>query len=895
MNALARRCRTTSLTLGLLGLLLVLFAPANAGARPPAADFWGLQTAGMLGNPGYAPDETAAMKALGIHTVRMSIPWSLVQKGNGVCGGGPAEGKAGERDWTALDAIFLKAAEDGITVHANLGARRDGCAGYQTPGQEYNEWIDPVNGFARALIDRYGINGAFWSKYPSLASHAVKVWEIGNEQNYSQFAPAGGPNPTGYAKYLVDTAIALRSGNPNATVLIGGLANEWAGAIAPTTFISQMYAGAGSGGYTAEELDWAYNGVAIHPYSLTDNHGYKNGSNRGEHAEEVLAKTQAMRTYLNNNGDANKTLWITEVGWPVGTFKFGENTYEENPTQQARDLWETLGLLWDQADNLNLQYVGWYLFEDRLCGEKCGWDDRAGLREYGGTHPIRYSWCAYSHLTGSFACPFVPKEGFITKTTMSEPKTVNGQPGSVSFTGYVNVTNIAGEPVTNLVANVKFFKQNSNGEYVLKSTDQPTVVNGEFAVANRPVGVGNWKVQVVFPEQGNFKKSETGLHAFSIKATSLCATETFVTPSTPINGQPGFITLNGSVNVPNPDCGEVNGQYLNVNFYKQNSQGQYVLNSTDHPVVYNGKWSEINRPVGVGKWKVKAVLPQQDWFATSSSGEHAFSIVANGWSIDNLGGTFTADPDISSQGSGKLDVFGRGAENSLWIKSFPVSGGWGGWTYMGGALASGPGAVSWSNGRIDVVMRDTSNNVSHWYWASGGGWAADNQGGPITGDPDISSWGVNRLDIFARATNGNLIHKYWGGAGWSGWENMGGNLAGGPSAVSWGVGRIDVVARMADNTIGHWYWGGSGWAYDNLGGTLTSDPDIASWGAGRLDVFARGTDNGLWHKWYGGTWSGWEAMGNTITSGPGAVSWGPGRIDVVARGANNSLEHWWFQ
>jgi hypothetical protein len=890
LNALARRRQPRVLILVLLGLALALIAPGSAAARPPAADFWGLQTAGMLTNPSYAPDETAAMKALGIHTVRMTIFWSDVQPGNGTCGGGPG----GPRSWTKLDGIFRKAAEDGITIHANLGARRDGCSGYQTaPSQEYNEWIDPVNGFARALIDRYGAGGQFWSENPTTPYRPVKVWEVGNEENYSVFAPSGGPNPTGYAKYLVDTAIALRSKDPNATVLIGGLApGGWVGSIAPTTFISQMYAGAGSGGYSAEELDWAYNGVAVHPYSLTDHHGYKSGSNRGEHSEEVLADTWAIRNYLNNNGDANKTLWITEVGWPVGTFPF----MTEDPTQQARDLWETLGRLWDEADSLKLQYVGWYLFEDRACGT-CGWDDRAGLREYGGAHPIRYSWCAYSHLSGSYACPFVPKEGFITHTTMTEPKTQNGQPGSVSFTGTVSVTNIPGEPVTNLVANVKFFKQNSQGEYVLKSTDQPTVVNGQFAVTNRPVGVGNWKVQTVFPEQGNFKKSETGLHPFTIKATSLCPTETFLTPGTVVNGQPGFISLKGTVNVPNPDCGEVNGQYLNVNYYKKNPKGEYVLDSTDHPVVYGGAWSEVNRPVGTGSWKVKAVFPQQDWFNTSSSGEHTFSIATNGWHIDNLGGTFTADPDISSQGAGKLDVFGRGAENALWIKSFPVNNGWGNWVYMGGSLASGPGAVSWSNGRIDVVMRDGSNNVSHWYWG-GGGWAADNLGGPISSDVDISSWGVNRLDVFARGTNNHLLHKYWGGAGWSGWEDMGGNLAGGPGAVSWGSGRIDVVARMSDNTIGHWYWGGAGWAYDNLGGTLTSDPDIASQGAGKLDVFARGTDNGLWHKWYTtsyGQWSNWEPMGNTITSGPGAVSWGNGRVDVVARGANNSLEHWWYQ
>lgn len=264
------------------------------------------------------------------------------------------------------------------------------------------------------------------------------------------------------------------------------------------------------------------------------------------------------------------------------------------------------------------------------------------------------------------------------------------------------------------------------------------------------------------------------------------------------------------------------------------------------------------------------------------------------WHSDNLGGTLTSDPDISSWGSNRLDVFARGTEGALWHRYF--SGGWQPWEKQGGSPEGGPGAVSWGLNRIDVVTRLANNTIQHWYY-EGSGWASDNLGGTISSDADISSWGPNRLDIFARGSGGELLHKYWAGSGWSGWENMGGSIVGGPSAVSWGPNRIDVVARATNNTIEHWYWTGAGWTHDNLGGNVTSSPDISSWGTNRLDVFARGADGALWHQYWSGsgTWSGWESMGGSIVGGPGTVSSEYGRIDVVARDAsNNSIDHWYW-
>ncbi|MGK3985906.1 hypothetical protein WME99_22855 [Sorangium sp. So ce136] len=257
---------------------------------------------------------------------------------------------------------------------------------------------------------------------------------------------------------------------------------------------------------------------------------------------------------------------------------------------------------------------------------------------------------------------------------------------------------------------------------------------------------------------------------------------------------------------------------------------------------------------------------------------------------ESLGGTLTSSPAVSSWGSGRLDVFARGADNALWHKWF--QGSWSGWESLGGSITSDPAAVSWSNGRIDVFARGTDNSLQH-KWFQGGWSTWESLGGTLTSGPAVSSWGSGRLDVFARGTDNSLQHKSFQSS-WSAWESLGGSLTSDPAAVSWSNGRIDVFARGTDNGLTHKYFQGSWSSWESLGGVLTSAPGVSSWGSGRLDVFARGGDNALWHKWYQGGWADWEWLGGNLTASPDAVSWGNGRIDVFARGTDNSLTHSWF-
>jgi subtilisin family serine protease len=227
-----------------------------------------------------------------------------------------------------------------------------------------------------------------------------------------------------------------------------------------------------------------------------------------------------------------------------------------------------------------------------------------------------------------------------------------------------------------------------------------------------------------------------------------------------------------------------------------------------------------------------------------------------------LGGVLTSDPDASSWGTGRVDVFARGADFALWHRWSNDGQTWGPWEPLGGLLLSGPTAVSRAFNRVDVFARGADNAVWTRSW-TGTTWTAwSSLGGIVTSEPDVSAWASNRMDLFVRGTDNALYHRFWNGVGWSGWENLGGFLTSGPGAVSWDGNRIDVAVRGGDNALYTRAWNGvtwTGWA--RLGGVLTSSPDIAAPDVGQLVVLARGTDHAIYRNSYGGAWSGWSSIG----------------------------------
>lgn len=595
-----------------LALSMAIALPALASAKPSGPEFWGLQTAGMLG----ASEELTTMQNLGVNTVRININMGNVQKSN------PKTCQPeGPLEWGYYDGIILHAAEHQIKVLADLYATRNCGHGFpDVESQEYGEWVKAGSGgLVYEFVKRYGEGGSFWATHPEYASYGIKVWEVWNEPNL----PLNNPGettvqPQHYAKFLIDTSKAIRAAQPGATVLTAGLAST---SMETETlesdvvhYLNRIYNNPTTSGpwkYTPAEFTASFDGLSYHPYAQGENHAL------GVHAQQVYEKLKEAREAIDSHGGTEKSLWATEIGWGVGF-------YGETQTNQADDTWETFSKLSAEADNLKLKYVGDFAFQDYGApGTK--WEERSGLLELNGNQ--RPSFCAYSRIIGTNRCFFVPASGAETATNITEPSPHNGQPGSVSASGTVKITNLLGDTLNGQYVNVNFSKL-EGGNWVYKNTDQVTIVNGSYSVSNWTVGVGNWRMKAVFPAQGannRIHESETGWHEFAIAPTGY-STQTFLTITGWHNGSPGQVWLNGHVNVTSAEGGPVNGQYVNVNFQKEEGAGNWVYKNTAQPTVFSGEYSVSGWTVGPGNWRARTVFPTQFPFLGSESEYRNFTI-----------------------------------------------------------------------------------------------------------------------------------------------------------------------------------------------------------------------------------------------------------------------------
>lgn len=249
--------------------------------------------------------------------------------------------------------------------------------------------------------------------------------------------------------------------------------------------------------------------------------------------------------------------------------------------------------------------------------------------------------------------------------------------------------------------------------------------------------------------------------------------------------------------------------------------------------------------------------------------------------------TFASNPAAVSWGAGRFDVFGRGADNTLYHNYYD-SGIWHSWAQMSGVFYGNPAVSSWASNRLHIAVRGGSNHCYLNYY-DGTGWQGwQDLGGSLASDPVMVSSAVGRLDIFARDTNNVLVHKWYDGS-WHDWVNdtSSGAFNGTPAVISWAPNQLHVVVRGGSNYCYLNYFDGSSWhGWEYHGGSLASDPVLASWAEGRLDIFARDTSDCLTHSYYDGSWSGWETLSTAFSGTPAVACREQYLLDVVVRGSS---------
>jgi len=364
-----------ALTIAVLG---VGIAASQASAVP--ANFWGVV-------PQVTPsaEQFQRLKAGGVDSVRISISWSSVQPR-----------RNGPFDFAGPDSIVAAAAAAQIDVLPFLlnapswavpQATVPGGSGIRAPkflpvrsGVQRSGWRK----FVVQAVKRYGPRGTFWSENPGLPKRAIRVWQIWNEPNFKYFVAR--PNPSEYGKLVKLSYGAVKAADQGGRIVLAGLfarpieAEIKQGppqAYFAADFLEQMYR-------TTPGIKSKFEGYALHPYTGS----YKN----------LTSRIEEVRRVLKANGDANKGLWITELGWSSQPPRAG-NSFNKGLGGQAAQLKGAFRLLSAKQSKWNVQRVYWFSVDD-LKGA-CNFCDGSGL--FGNGFKPKPAWNAFVGFTGGRA------------------------------------------------------------------------------------------------------------------------------------------------------------------------------------------------------------------------------------------------------------------------------------------------------------------------------------------------------------------------------------------------------------------------------------------------------------------------------------------------------------
>lgn len=306
---------------------IVAFAPPE----PPAWKFGvtaHLERRRAAYYPSLADVERAAqlMQDAGVQVVRMDFNWDMLNP------------TRDEWQFDDYDAVVRIVRAHDLEMLGIL----DYVSWWASSAQDSNDWrvrlySEPANDYDFARYT-YEVVEHF--------KNEVRVWQIWNEPNTQAFwKPA--PNPARYVSLLQEAYLAAKYADPDAVVVFGGLSGNGVegndDAQLASNFLENAYR-AGARGY--------FDVMAIHPYMLP------NGG-----IETLRAKISATREVMNEYGDENIPLWLTEIGAPTDV-----PWWSTAPVQSEQDAANWLSAVYTKLWDLTPTIV-WYQLQDRATGD----------------------------------------------------------------------------------------------------------------------------------------------------------------------------------------------------------------------------------------------------------------------------------------------------------------------------------------------------------------------------------------------------------------------------------------------------------------------------------------------------------------------------------------------
>jgi Cellulase (glycosyl hydrolase family 5) len=232
-----------------------------------------------LALPGPESANSGEIKTLGTHWVRMFITWPDIEPARGVFA----------QNWLASYEQAFHALPPGTKVLldvVNTPQWESGSSDEHTPPANPQDYA----AFVGALAQRFG--------------SAVSAYEIWNEED----APAwwaGGPDPAAYTALLKAAYPAIKSIDPSATVVLGGLTGN------DFEFVEHVYQSGGKGYFDAVGV---HTDTACNKWSPYE---FLRGTDGRFLVDDFLAYREVHAVMLANGDD--KPIWMTELSWRTTT------------------------------------------------------------------------------------------------------------------------------------------------------------------------------------------------------------------------------------------------------------------------------------------------------------------------------------------------------------------------------------------------------------------------------------------------------------------------------------------------------------------------------------------------------------------------------------------------
>lgn len=270
------------------------------------------------------------LRAANIGWIRQQIPWKEVER--------DAKGDFTDRKWNIdawrnYDHIVDLANEYGIHVIARVDTApawsRPGVDWDQSPPARYEDFGD----FMHAIATRY--------------RGRVAAYQVWNEPNLAIEWGQRAPNAPEYARLLRIAHERIKQADPTALVISASMAptlEQSDRAMNELIYLQQLYDAGARGSFDVLGVQ-AY-GLRSGPDDLRLSDGDVN-----------FSRTLLVRELMVKNGDADRPIWATEMGWNAqppsfpGPVPYGavsaalQAKYTVRAFERARDEWPWMGVM----------------------------------------------------------------------------------------------------------------------------------------------------------------------------------------------------------------------------------------------------------------------------------------------------------------------------------------------------------------------------------------------------------------------------------------------------------------------------------------------------------------------------------------------------------------------